>query len=761
MSTSLGRFGLVVSLLLILIGLLPATTPVRAAPNLRVQVNQRGDFILIGNTFGFECAAGVPAPVVGTVGNCGTNTTDSAPDIYWRSDSPIAGQAEANTTISAAQARSTAMLTIPAGATVTHAYLYWSATLNSAGVDTQATLDRPGSSGFNETISADETFTGPNNSYKSVADITSIVQTNGSGAYRVSDVAIADLVNMNNSNLFAGWWMVVLYRLDSMPINHITIYDGHDGISSVSSQNMTVSGFVIPSSFSNAKLAVVAMEGDDSGLGDSLSFNGTPLSDAQNPSDNFFNGTRSFMGTAVSVAGDLPQLTGGAASLSGIDLDVVDVTGLLSPGQTSASITASTFADVYFLSTLVTSFPTAQPEVSLNTKTVTDLNGGALSPGDTLEYTITITNSGSDAAINTSLVDPLPVGITYQPGSLEIVSGANAGVKTDASGDDQAEYDAANRRIVMRLGNSADATTGGTLAIGTTTSLRFRATLDAVCAGPITIANQASISTMGQMGAQTFTTLTNGDSFGAPTTIEPNFRCVTIGVDGDGSVANSVANTNSLVVADGTNVTLTATGNLGSSFVSWSGAASGTSNPLTVLVDANKSITASFALSTYTITPSAGANGSISPNSVQNVTHGQNQSFTITPDAGYQVADVLVDGVSVGVVNSYSFTNVGANHTISAQFEPITYTITPSAGMNGSISPNSLQTVKHGESKTFTITPDAGYQVADVLVDGVSVGALNSYSFTNVTANHSIEVSFSKNPATTYNLYLPFVNILR
>jgi clumping factor A len=105
-------------------GLVLTAGVANAAPTLRVQVDQHGDFLLVGNTLGYDCVAGTPAPVVGTVGACGTNTGDSAPDIFWRSDSPAAGQAEANTGITVAQARSTAVLSIPSGATVTHAFLY-------------------------------------------------------------------------------------------------------------------------------------------------------------------------------------------------------------------------------------------------------------------------------------------------------------------------------------------------------------------------------------------------------------------------------------------------------------------------------------------------------------------------------------------------------------------------------------------------------------------------------------------------------------
>ncbi|HSO00096.1 MAG TPA: hypothetical protein VLS89_17505, partial [Candidatus Nanopelagicales bacterium] len=103
-----------------------------AAPTLRLQVDQKGDFALIGNTLGHECRAGVPAPVVGTAscaGQSSTNINDSAPDVFWRANSPNEdpASAEANNTITLAEARSTAVLTLPPGATVTHAFLYWGA----------------------------------------------------------------------------------------------------------------------------------------------------------------------------------------------------------------------------------------------------------------------------------------------------------------------------------------------------------------------------------------------------------------------------------------------------------------------------------------------------------------------------------------------------------------------------------------------------------------------------------------------------------
>src|SRR5207249_1942311 len=160
-------------------------------------------------------------------------------------------------------------------------------------------------------------------------------------------------------------------------------------------------------------------------------------------------------------------------------------------------------------------------------------------------------------------------------------------------------------------------------------------------------------------------------------------------------------------------------------------------------VTADHTIAATFAITTHTVTASAGANGAISPSGAVSVNDSDSQSFTITPDAHYHVADVLVDGVSVGAVTSHTFSNVTADHTIAATFAINTYTITATAGANGAISPSGAVSVNDGDNPSFTITPDAHYHVADVLVDGVSVGAVTTYSFSNVTADHTIAATFA------------------
>ena len=152
---------------------------------------------------------------------------------------------------------------------------------------------------------------------------------------------------------------------------------------------------------------------------------------------------------------------------------------------------------------------------------------------------------------------------------------------------------------------------------------------------------------------------------------------------------------------------------------------------------------------THTITASAGAGGSIAPSGAVVVVDGANSSYTLTPNGCFSIADVLVDGVSVGAVASYTFTNVTVNHTIAASFSANgPSTIAASAGTGGSISPAGNSAVSCGGGQGYTIAPDACHTIANVLVDGASVGAVASYSFSNVTANHTIVASFTAIPFT-------------
>ena len=159
-------------------------------------------------------------------------------------------------------------------------------------------------------------------------------------------------------------------------------------------------------------------------------------------------------------------------------------------------------------------------------------------------------------------------------------------------------------------------------------------------------------------------------------------------------------------------------------------------------VNANHTISVTFAPISYTIIASAGANGAVSPAGVTNVNCGGNQTYTITPDPCYHIADVQVNGSSVGAMSSYTFSNVTANQTISATFAANSYTITASSDANGTITPSGVTTVTCSGSQEYDITANSCYHIADVKVDNVSVGVVSSYTFTNVTSESYHQCDF-------------------
>jgi len=155
---------------------------------------------------------------------------------------------------------------------------------------------------------------------------------------------------------------------------------------------------------------------------------------------------------------------------------------------------------------------------------------------------------------------------------------------------------------------------------------------------------------------------------------------------------------------------------------------------------------------TFTVTATSGVGGTISPTGNNVVNLNDSIIFTITADSGYYISDVLVDGTSVGQVSSYAFSNVTADHSISATFNmalPSTYTINASTPGGGNIDPSGTVTVADGGDQTFTFTPTAGHYIYDVLVDSVSMGQVASYTFTGVTDNHTLEVVFNHPPEAT------------
>jgi len=150
-----------------------------------------------------------------------------------------------------------------------------------------------------------------------------------------------------------------------------------------------------------------------------------------------------------------------------------------------------------------------------------------------------------------------------------------------------------------------------------------------------------------------------------------------------------------------------------------------------------------------TISAAAGPNGAISPAGATTLTAGVNQTYTITPDAGFIVSALVVDGATLPATGSYTFTNVTTDHYINAYFAPApaNLTITAAVGPNGAITPPGATSVAAAADQSYTITPDAGFIVAALVVDGATLPGATGYTFTNVTTDHYINAYFAPAPA--------------
>ncbi len=124
-------------------------------------------------------------------------------------------------------------------------------------------------------------------------------------------------------------------------------------------------------------------------------------------------------------------------------------------------------------------------------------------------------------------------------------------------------------------------------------------------------------------------------------------------------------------------------------------------------------------------------------------TYSQGTSCTVhaSANSGFVFTNWTENGSQVSTNANYTFT-VNGNRNLVANFSQSTYTIQASAGANGIITPSGTINVAQGANQSFSMIPNTGYEVQNVYIDGNSVGALTSYTFANVTANHQIYVTF-------------------
>ena len=458
----------------------------------RYSTNTNGDITLVANTL-MTCTGGgngansCNAARAGTGNNANNNDWNM---VYVDVD------ADASTFNS-----SSATLTMPVGATVLWAGLYWGG-YSTNGARNQCRLLTPVAAYAALTATQ---LDASGSAYSGFVDVTARVQAGGNGTYRVANVQSTQDVNM-----YAGWTLVVVYGLATLPPRNLVVNDGYGEVNPNSPPiDVPVSGFLTPPAGPvQTRVGVVTSEGDLGYTGDGFALNGTTLTDAVNPTTNFFNSTISLLG--VQFAAKNPNYV----NQLGFDADLLTANGVLPNGATSTTIRLTTTDDRYYPTVVTFATDLYAPVLEGNAfiKTWTDVDGAPARPGDTLEYTLTLKNTGNDSATQTVVRDTLPANLTYVAGTLSIVNGPNSGVKTDGAGDDQVEYVAASRSIVARLGTGATAAVGGTLSPNVQTRVRFRARITPPAPNGSIVANQAGAAFIGAQLGTVFATRSDADT---------------------------------------------------------------------------------------------------------------------------------------------------------------------------------------------------------------------------------------------------------
>ena len=474
----------------------------------KFQTNIEGDIAFVANA-NMTCSTGC------TTANSGTM-------VYVDADGTPASTLQAGGTLATFNS-STANMALPVGSSILYAGLFWSGNEASGaqqsgtgGAQAPTPTDRdrvyfrtPAMTGYSlvtalpADVDTDNGGVAANNGvpiYHAYANVTTLVQSvanSGVGTYSVANIQAG--TGSSGSGNWAGWTLVVAY---SNPIEHLrnlTVFNGFNKVTGTTDVDVPFGPFVTPAIGPvRVKIGVVAQDGDPGLVGDAVTLasggaaacsdNNPLLSDAANPSNNFFNSSIAYLGTNVATRNPAP------ANTWGYDADIVQADNILTNGSTNACLRLKTNGDQYFPDVVTTAIELPSPKI-VATKVGTDLNGGNLNPGDVIEYRITMTNDGDDIATNIVLNDTLPTQLTYVPGTITVSTGPNAGAKTDAVDADQGK--ASGSLITVYLGNGATASTGGSLNPLFSTEVTLRATVNASTPGGTAIINTAQVTYAG------------------------------------------------------------------------------------------------------------------------------------------------------------------------------------------------------------------------------------------------------------------------
>ena len=142
----------------------------------------------------------------------------------------------------------------------------------------------------------------------------------------------------------------------------------------------------------------------------------------------------------------------------------------------------------------------------------------------------------------------------------------------------------------------------------------------------------------------------------------------------------------------------------------------------------------------FAVSVTQGSHGTIAP-STTIVNYGGSQEFTFTPATGYHIVAIIVNGTTVATTSPYTISDVTGPTSLTAEYAIDVFTVTVGDHTHGSISSTNGTSVNYGDDLSFSVTPDAGYHLVSVLIDGQTASA--PYNFVGVTADHTISATFA------------------
>ena len=395
---------------------------------------------------------------------------------------------------------SSADLILPAGTnTIKLARLYWGgralkSQFNMADPLNQKIKIRKGTTGAYQELSAAQIdksvlevgLSTEYSRYQAFVDITALVQQEGAGTYTVGNGAFSTGTGGDYGN-YGAWTIVVVYENPLLNFNSIRVIDGfqevfNNGAATVNP--ITITGLNIPPegiTAEEAQIGLVAWEGDARFNGDFFRVNNIILSNALNQPNNLWNGTQTINGVHVTTKN--PNYT----DQMGIDIDhfYVGTDYGVMPKDNDLSLQYGTTQDQYFSSLITVAVKMKESDVKI-TKSVTDASNNQIAEtGEILTFRIKGKNLGVGNTTSVVVTDSLPSTMVFVSNSLKVnyCPGVTDGIKTDASGDDIAEFNASTKTIKFRLGNSASSSTGGSLAPLDSFEVEFKATFNPVANG--------------------------------------------------------------------------------------------------------------------------------------------------------------------------------------------------------------------------------------------------------------------------------------